>query len=117
MLGAALGGACRALAATAISDRSNSRFPWGTFLVNISGCFGIGVVMTLLTERFNAHPYWRLFLVVGFLGGYTTFSNFEYETFAATRDGSFWVGVLNVIASVLLGYLAVWLGTFAAGKR
>jgi len=117
MLGAGLGGACRALAATAISERFNSRFPWGTFLVNVSGCFGIGLVLTLLTERFNAHPYWRLFLVVGFLGGYTTFSSFEYETFASTRGGNMWIGLVNVIASVVIGYVAVWLGAVVGGKR
>jgi CrcB protein len=117
MLGAGLGGALRAFAATAITDRFAGRFPWGTFLVNISGCFGIGLLMTLLTERYHPHPYWRMLLVVGFLGGYTTFSSFEYETFITTRTGSFWIGLANVLASVALGYIAVWLGWLAASKR
>jgi CrcB protein len=76
----------------------------------------IGVLMTLFTERV-VHPNWRLALVVGFLGGYTTFSSLEYETFVAGRDGQPLIGLLNVTASVVVGYLAVWLGTVAAGKH
>jgi len=56
-------------------------------------------------------------LVVGFLGGYTTFSSFEYETLQAARQGSRWMALLNVAGSVVLGYLAVWLGTALAGRR
>jgi fluoride exporter len=116
MLGAALGGGFRALVATSIADRLVSKFPWGTFIVNLTGCFGIGLAMTLLTERYHPNPYWRLFLVVGFLGGYTTFSSFEYENLAAMRTGAPWVTLLNMAASVLLGYLAVWLGYWVAAK-
>ena len=63
------------------------------------------------------HPNWRLFLVVGFLGGFTTFSSFAYETFTAAREGSMWVGLMNVLTSVALGYLAVWLGAMSVGRR
>ena len=63
------------------------RFPLGTFIINVTGSFMIGVLMTLLTERLQPHPNWRLFLMVGILGGPTTFSGFEYETYAAFRDG------------------------------
>ena len=73
--------------------------------------------MTMLTEKPAPHPNWRLFLVVGFLGGFTTFSSFAYETFTAVREGSMWVGLMNVLASVALGYLAVWLGAMSAGGR
>ncbi len=117
MLGAALGGGFRALVAGYIADRIGGRFPWGTFIVNLSGCFAIGAAMTLLTERFQPHPYWRLFLVVGFLGGYTTFSSFEYENFAAVRTRNDIIAIWNMLGSVLLGYLAVWLGYYAAMKR
>jgi CrcB protein len=71
--------------------------------------------MTLLTER-QPHPYWRLVLVVGFLGGYTTFSSFEWETYAAVRGGGFWIGLANVVGSVVLGYAAVWLGAVLARR-
>jgi CrcB protein len=93
------------------------RFPLGTLIINVSGSFLIGVLMTLLTERFQPHPNWRLFLVVGILGGYTTFSSFEYETLQAFRDGSRLMGILYVAGSVLLGYLGVWLGAMLTARR
>jgi len=74
-------------------------------------------LMTLLTERLNPHPNWRLFLVVGFLGGYTTFSSFEYETYTAVRDGARWMGLAYVTGSVVLGYLGVWLGSALVVRR
>jgi CrcB protein len=73
--------------------------------------------MTVLTERFQPHPNWRLFLVVGVLGGYTTFSSFEYETLQAVRDGERWMALLYLSGSVLLGYAAVWLGTILSSRR
>ena len=78
-------------------------------VINITGSFLIGLLMALLTQRL-ANPNWRLLLVVGFLGGYTTFSSFEYETLQAVQSGAMWMGLLNVVGSVVLGYLAVWLG-------
>ena len=72
--------------------------------------------MTLLTERLPASTYWRPLLVIGFLGGYTTFSSFEWETYSAVRDGGFWLGLANVVASVTLGYAAVWLGALIARR-
>lgn len=94
----------------AIMRRFGGQFPLGTLVINVTGSFLIGVLMTLLTERFKPHPNWRLLLVVGFLGGYTTFSSFEYETYTAVRDGGGWIGLINILASVSFGYLAVWLG-------
>jgi fluoride exporter len=117
LAGGAAGSLARYLVSSAIMNRLGGRFPWGTLLVNVSGCFLIGVLMTLLTERFQPHPNWRLGLVVGFLGGYTTFSAFEYETYLAVRAGSLMLGILNVSASVILGYLALWLGALVAGKQ
>lgn len=98
-------------------NRVEPRFPFGTFVINISGSFLIGLLMTLLTERLQPHPNWRLLLVVGFLGGYTTFSSFEWETLSLVKDGGRWLGLLNVLGSVLLGYAAVWLGSLIAAKR
>jgi CrcB protein len=73
--------------------------------------------MTLLTERLQPHPNWRLFLVVGVLGGYTTFSSFEYETFQAVRGGERWMALLYVVGSVIVGYIAVWIGAALAVRR
>ena len=117
LAGAGLGGLLRYVAGLWIMERLGGRFPSGTFFVNLSGSFLIGLVMTLLTERFQPHPNWRLFLVVGVLGGYTTFSSFEYEAFQAVRGGERWMGLLYVSGSVVLGYLAVWLGTILATRR
>lgn len=110
LAGAGLGGLARYIAGGWIMTRYAGRFPMGTFLINVSGSFLIGVLMTLFTSRLGPHPNWRLFLVVGVLGGYTTFSSFEYESFQAMREGARWIGILYVTGSVALGYLGVWLG-------
>jgi len=117
MLGGATGSLVRYLVGIAIMTRWGGRFPWGTFFINVTGSFLIGFSMTLLTERLNPHPNWRLAIVVGFLGGYTTFSSFEWETLGLMRDGGRWLGLLNAAGSVLLGYIAVWLGVLAVGRR
>jgi len=114
-VGGAAGSLSRYLASTAIMARLGGRFPLGTLVINVTGSFLIGLLMTLLTERL-LDPNWRFLLVVGFLGGYTTFSSFEWETFAAVRDGGLWIGMLNVGLSVMLGYLAVWLGSMSARR-
>jgi len=106
----------RYVAASAIMARFGGRFPMGTFVINVTGSFLIGFLMTMLTERFNLDPNWRLLLVVGFLGGYTTFSSFEWETYTAVRDGGLWIGMLNVVSSVMLGYIAVSLGSMLARR-
>jgi len=115
MLGAALGGLARFAAGSAIMEKYGGVFPLGTVAINITGSFLIGVLMTLL-GRWQAHPNWRLFLVVGVLGGYTTFSSFEWETLQATRRGGAGMAVLNVVGSVALGYAAVWLGAWLADR-
>jgi len=117
LVGGGTGALARYVLGTAIMQRYGGPFPLGTFVINISGSFLIGLLMTMLTERLQPHPYWRLLLVVGFLGGYTTFSSFEYETLQAARDGSKWLALLNVVGSVVVGYVAVWLGMLLAGRR
>jgi CrcB protein len=117
LAGAGLGGLARYVAGTWIMSKYGGRFPLGTFAINVSGSFLIGVLMTLLTGRLQPHPNWRLFLVVGILGGYTTFSSFEYETYQAVRDGERWMGLIYVAGSVLLGYAGVWLGTLVTARR
>jgi len=117
LLGGATGSLARFMLGTAIMNRVGGRFPLGTVVINITGSFLIGFLMTMLSERWNPHPNVRLLLVVGFLGGYTTFSSFEWETIGLVRDGARWLGLLNMAGSVLLGYAAVWLGVVAAGKR
>ncbi len=117
MAGAGLGGLARYVAGTWIMAMYGGRFPLGTLVVNVTGSLLIGVLMTLLTERFHPHPNWRLFLVVGILGGYTTFSSFEYETYQAVRDGARWMSMLYLVGSIVLGYIGVWLGALLAARR
>ena len=111
MLGAALGGLARYVIGSAVMQRFGGRFPLGTLVVNVTGCFLIGILLPLLTERGEPRPNLRLFLIVGVLGGYTTFSSFAWETFQAVDEGSRWIGFANVALSVILGYLAVWCGS------
>jgi CrcB protein len=115
-IGGGTGALARYVAASAIMTRFGGSFPLGTLVINVTGSFLIGFLMTMLTERFRLDPNWRLLLVVGFLGGYTTFSSFEWETFTAVRDGARWSGTLNVVSSVILGYAAVWLGVLLARR-
>jgi len=117
LAGAGLGGVARYALGTWVMARTGVRFPLGTFLINVSGAFLIGLLMTLFTERMHPHPNWRLFLVVGVLGGYTTFSSFEYETLQAVRDGERWMGLLYMTGSVVFGYLAAWMGMLLAARR
>lgn len=114
VFGGGLGALARYIVGTAIAERAGGRFPSaGTMVINITGSFLIGFLMTILTQRL-ANPNWRLLLVVGFLGGYTTFSSFEYETLQAIQGGAMWIGLLNVVGSVALGYIAVWAGSAIA---
>ena len=117
LAGAGLGGLARYVAGSWIMLKYGGRFPLGTMFINVSGSFLIGVLMTLLTERLNPHPNWRLFLVVGFLGGYTTFSSFEYEIFQSVRDGARWMAMFYLTGSVALGYLGVWMGALLTARR
>jgi fluoride exporter len=116
LIGGGTGALARYAGAAAIMTRFGGRFPLGTLIINVSGSFLIGFLMTLFTERLDLDPNWRLLLVVGFVGGYTTFSSFEWETYTAVREGGFWIGMLNVAASVMLGYIAVWLGSILAKR-
>ncbi len=117
LAGAGLGGVARYAVGTWIMSRYGGRFPLGTFVINVTGAFLIGVLMTLFLERLAPHPYWRLFLVVGVLGGYTTFSSFEYEAYQAVRGGARLTGLMYVAGSVVLGYVGVWLGALLAARR
>jgi CrcB protein len=112
--GGGVGASSRYALATWIGQRWGRSFPLGTFLINVSGSFLIGLLMTLMAERFTENPAWRLLLVVGFLGGYTTFSSFEYETGKLATDGEFLYAGLNVFLSVTAGFIALKLGEVLA---
>jgi CrcB protein len=93
-----------------VSDRTKTSFPWGTLVVNASGCFVLGLIFAVLTERFLPHPALRSALTVGFLGAYTTFSTFAFETVRLAEDGAWLFAAANVSASLLSGLVAVYAG-------
>ena len=109
----ALGGAVGAASRFAVAQWTGARwgwtFPWGTLAVNLTGSLAIGLVMTLLLAR-GADPTYRLLLVTGFLGGYTTFSAFSFETLSLLEARRWDAAALYVAGSVVLGLLATALG-------
>lgn len=88
--------------------------PWGTLIVNVAGCFVIGLLGGLAESRQILGPEARLFLFIGVLGGFTTFSTFGYETFALARDGQFLQSSLNILLQLALGLGAVWIGNICS---
>ena len=113
-LGGFLGAIARYIVALWIGQRWGRIFPLGTFVVNVSGCFLISLLMSLFTEKFMVNPQLRLFLVIGFLGAYTTFSTFEYETGNLVKDGEWSIALANVILSVIAGFVSLKFGEFIA---
>jgi len=109
-LGGFFGAISRYVIGSWIAQRWGHEFPVGTFVVNISGCFFIGLAMSLLVERMILSPQWRLFMVIGFLGAYTTFSTFEYETGSLLKDGEILYALFNITLSVVVGFIALKLG-------
>lgn len=108
-VGGALGAVIRYMLGTWITERFGPDFPWGTFAVNVSGAFLIGVVLGLVSEGLLSAEA-RLFLAVGVLGGYTTFSTFTYETLELLSDGNIGAFLLNAVGQFTFGLIAVYLG-------
>ncbi|HUK43365.1 MAG TPA: fluoride efflux transporter CrcB [Candidatus Bathyarchaeia archaeon] len=108
-VGGFLGAIARYALGAYIGGRYGVRFPLGTFVINVSGSFLIGLILTLLA-RTTASAYWRYLIPIGFIGAYTTFSTFEYETLRAIQDGQLMTGLLNVVLSLVTGFVAVWAG-------
>jgi CrcB protein len=92
-----------------MSHWTSPRFPWATFTINVTGSFAIGLI-TVLLARWLPHPNIRVLLVVGFLGGYTTFSSYSYETLTLAERGEWLLAIVYSAGSVLVGLAAVVLG-------
>jgi fluoride exporter len=108
--GAVLGANLRYAIDVWAAERWGAGFPYGTLIVNVSGAFVIGVFLSLVGERIDIHPLWRLFFVTGLLGGYTTFSSYAWEALTLAQDGALLRAALYVIVSNVVGLLGVWLG-------
>lgn len=97
-----------------VDARTGPGFPWGTFAVNVVGCFAIGVLATLADEHAAISPTTRLLLVTGLIGGFTTFSTFGMETWQLVEDGAVWLALANAGGSLAAGLAAVVLGAVLA---
>jgi fluoride exporter len=96
-----------------VSRRLPSQFPWGTFVVNMSGAFVLGFLMTLMTGQLTTAPWVRSGITIGLLGAYTTFSTLSYETYRLLEDGALGLAAANVLGSAAAGLCAVYLGVVA----
>lgn len=109
-----LGGFCGANArywmANWAAQRFGTLFPYGTLIINVSGSFLIGLVLAYLSDRSNLSPNYRILLATGFIGAYTTFSTFTFESLTLLQQGDYLLGVTNLLGSLALGLLAVFAG-------
>jgi CrcB protein len=113
VLGIAVAGAAGALTRYGVEglvSRRGGQFPWGTFVVNVTGAFVLGFLFTVLTGRFRVEPWIRSAVMVGFIGAYTTFSTLALETFRLIEDGSALLGLANALGSMVCGLVAVYAG-------
>lgn len=110
-LGAGLGGVFRYWVANTVYLFAGRQFPYGTLVVNVTGCLLMGFLFAVISERFDGiAPQLRAFLLIGLLGGYTTFSTFSIETLNLFENGAWLSAGLNIVLSMMLCILAVWAG-------
>jgi len=112
--GGSLGAIARYWVGSEVASRLGTKFPYGTFVINISACVIIGFSLTYLGKRAELNPAWRYLIPTGFVGAYSTFSTYEWETLSSVRTGAFSLAALYAIGSLLLGLLAAWAGAILA---
>ena len=114
----AVGGICgtlgRYVLGGAVYGWLGTDFPYGTLVVNLLGCFVIGFLGVLADQKFLLNANVRLFLMVGLLGAFTTFSSLIYESWKLLQDGEVMLASVNLLGSVVFGLLALWLGSLLA---
>jgi CrcB protein len=110
--GAIIGANCRYWLSGLVADRFGVYFPYGNLVINLTGSFLLGLFMALITDRFLIDPRWRIFISIGFLGSFTTFSSYTYESISLIQGGQKMLGLINLFGSSLLGGIAVTLGLF-----
>ena len=112
--GGALGSMARYWVGSTIANRMGTKFTYGTFVINITACVIIGFSLTFLGKRAGLNPAWRFLVPVGFIGAYSTFSTYEWETLSTIRSGAFLLAALYAVSSLILGLAAVWGGSVIA---
>ena len=112
--GGALGSMARYWVGSTIDNRMGTKFPYGTFVINITACMIIGFSLTFLAKRADLNPAWRFLVPVGFIGAYSTFSTYEWETLSTIRTGAFLLAAFYAVSSLILGLAAVWGGSVIA---
>jgi CrcB protein len=114
-IGGFFGANARFIVGSWVTSTFGTRFPLGTFVVNVSGCFLIGVIGTVVVDRLVARPeHVQFLLAIGFLGAYTTFSAFAFENHSLLLHGEWLISALYIALSVFAGLIAVQLGVFLA---
>lgn len=113
-VGGALGSMARYWVGSTVYGRLGTKFPYGTFVINMTACVIIGFAVTFLGKRAEINSAWRFLIPVGFVGAYSTFSTYEWETLSSLRSGAFLVAALYAVGSLLVGLVAVWGGAALA---
>lgn len=113
-LGGSLGSIARYWVGSTFASRLGTKFPYGTFVINVTACVIIGFFLTLLSTRTELNPAWRFLIPIGFVGAYSTFSTFEWEIFTNLQTGAFLIASSYVVLSLFLGLVGVWGGVLIA---
>jgi fluoride exporter len=113
-VGGSLGAIARYWVGSEVASRLGTKFPYGTFVINMSACVIIGFSLTFLGKRTGLNPAWRYLIPTGFIGAYSTFSTYEWETLSSLREGAFSLAALYAIGSLLAGLVAAWGGAMLA---
>ena len=106
-IGGGLGSMLRYFMGASISARFGPRFPLGTLVINICACFLIGLSLEFLNRHGALNPAWRYLIPIGFLGGFSTFSSFEWDIWSRVTSGAFWIALTYVALSLIVGFMAI----------
>lgn len=109
-----MGAMLRYFVGVVAAERFGPRFPVGTLSINISACFMIGFILEYINRHTGMSPVWRYTVAIGFIGAFSTFSSFEFETWSELTSGAFWIAILYVAISLIFGLIAVGLGSAAS---
>ena len=113
-VGGALGAIARYWVGSAVAGRLGTKFPYGTFVINLTACVILGFSLEIFSRHVEINPAWRYLIPTGFVGAYSTFSTFEWETFVNLQAGGFAIAGAYVVSSIVLGLVGIWCGVVLA---